>query len=355
MGGQSGTGKEILSSALPVLEGLSKSSGPAIGGYSTKFRVKNVPPSPVPAGIEIKCTIGGNECTNLQVLDNGNEIQCVVPAGGGSEAHAVVTVAGQSSTNAVFFAYDTPVVDRVEPETSAIAGGTTITVYGSNFGPYDGVTRRDGSVENLSILIGTDTGTIPCKKIERVGADDPQLADSQVICVTDANERSACRSVVASLAEQESTPKDILSFRDEPLIPREVDGTTIMDYLHDKESLLVVCESKEGCYGSDLEAAFQCTDPDLKIGVVYEDDLRQTMMAHFPTIKKQNGVLFIHGFDHVNANAEEGKIESAFSVFESSNEEDSESDIENWVREKLRHISSEKARREAESNQDSNT
>jgi len=339
LGGQTGTGKEILSSDLPVVKRLlTNGHGPGIGGNKITMEVENVPFSPVPAGIEIKVTIGGNECTNLKVSTvretekDFNQIECIAPPGGGSQNHVVVTVAGQSSVDPVFHAYYAPTVTRVEPETSAISGGTHVTVFGSNFGPYDGVKRQDGSVEELNILIGTDTGTVPCKEIIRLGEDDPHIADSQVVCITDANERSACRSVVASLSEQTSTPKDILSFRDEPLVVQEADVTLFADFRvsgFKDRVLLVLCPTgEEGCYASELLASFQCTDPQLQIFVVYDRDLLNLVESEINTCKNQNDVMLIYGPNYMH--------------LDSSNREDgdTESDIENWVRKSLKHPNS---------------
>ena len=85
--------------------------------------------------------------TSPTTLDAG------VPAGGpGSVDVTVTTPQGASAiSTADLYAYGLPTVASVTPDTATIAGGTAVTINGSNFVP--GVTVSFGSVPGTNVSV----------------------------------------------------------------------------------------------------------------------------------------------------------------------------------------------------------
>ncbi len=78
-------------------------------------------------------------------------VVCLQPAGPGGIA-TVTVVTGTQSSNSSSFTYDAPVVSSISPAVAPAAGGSTITIMGSNFGPLGGP---------VTVTIGTKTCTNP--------------------------------------------------------------------------------------------------------------------------------------------------------------------------------------------------
>jgi len=141
-------------------------------------------------------------------VDGG--IQCRSPGGGGSGI-VVVSVSGLASRDMFIFNYDAPIVTSIVPPNGLTEGGTRLTVFGSNFGPYNGVEVHSGSkmkVQKLAVSIGD----APCTVVERTGKDDPKTADSQLICVTPKGVGS-CANVAVSSGTKTSEGAFLYSFR----------------------------------------------------------------------------------------------------------------------------------------------
>lgn len=84
-------------------------------------------------GLSGTVSIGGQ---NAPVTSGGyshNTITCTLPEGQGANLPVVVTSAGRASNSAAF-SYDPPAITGISPATGPTAGGTLITLTGSNFG-----------------------------------------------------------------------------------------------------------------------------------------------------------------------------------------------------------------------------
>lgn len=109
--------------AAPTVADVSPAGGPIAGG--TSITVSGT-------GFEgASVTVGGNACLNVVVAIDGLSLTCDTPAGSGS-AEVVVTTAGGPSDPGTFTYYGVPTVSDVTPTAGPLAGGTTITMTGTN-------------------------------------------------------------------------------------------------------------------------------------------------------------------------------------------------------------------------------
>ncbi len=108
---------------------------------------------------------GDTPAASYIVLDDG-EILAVTPAGTGSVAVSVVT-GGNTLTAAEFFTYipdggpgdgegETPVVLSIDPNQGPEAGGTEVTISGSNFTGVDSVTFDGNDATSFTVVSDTE-------------------------------------------------------------------------------------------------------------------------------------------------------------------------------------------------------
>lgn len=110
----------------PVISGISPSSGPISGGTVVTLTGTHF------AGAT-KVRFNMSEATNLNVVSD-NQVICTTPPQTGT---AVVTLLNNAGSNHVEFTYTggggpAPVINSVSPTSGTNAGGTTVTINGSN-------------------------------------------------------------------------------------------------------------------------------------------------------------------------------------------------------------------------------
>ena len=162
-----GTGVVTLNAnvAVPTVTGLSPSSGPAAGGTLVTIT------GPVFTGATL-VDFGTTAATNLTVV-NDTEITADSPAGTGVVDVTVTTPGGTSATSTAdqFTYVAAPTVTALSPTSGPAAGGSLVTITGTNFtGP---------SVVDFGTNAGTDLTVISSTKIT---ADSP--AGSGLVDVT---------------------------------------------------------------------------------------------------------------------------------------------------------------------------
>lgn len=134
------------SGAAPSIGGISPTSGPVSGGTQITITGTNFV-----SGATVR--VGGRAATAIAFV-SPSQLRATTPAGAatGSTSVQVVNPSGQSATRGNGFWYTgsattptgaTPKIDSVTPNSGPLAGGTTITVAGSNF--VSGATVRIGS------------------------------------------------------------------------------------------------------------------------------------------------------------------------------------------------------------------
>ena len=91
-------------------------------------------------------TFGGTAATSVVVV-NGTTITAATPPGSAGAVTVTVIVSGQSGSLTNGFTYVVmPTVSSVSPNSGPGAGGTAVTITGTNFaGRSDGDVWRDGS------------------------------------------------------------------------------------------------------------------------------------------------------------------------------------------------------------------
>jgi len=106
-------------------------------------------------------TIGGVEATTFTVV-NATMITCITPARiGAGGVGIIVTTAGGQSKQFSFFNYITPpVITSLSPSTGSIAGGTIVTITGTNFTGATSVTINGQAATPIKVV---DNTTITCK------------------------------------------------------------------------------------------------------------------------------------------------------------------------------------------------
>ena len=129
-----GSGKWIMqlvafrtpSGTTPTVTSVSPNSGSTAGGTAVTITGTNFA-----AGATV--TFGGTAATNVVVV-SGTSITATTPAGTAGPVTVTVTVSGQSGSLASGFTYvATPTVTSVSPNTGTTAGGTSVTITGTNF------------------------------------------------------------------------------------------------------------------------------------------------------------------------------------------------------------------------------
>lgn len=170
--------------AAPTLVGISPSSGPVGGGTQISLTGTNFL-----AGATV--SVGGSPCLNVSVL-NDTTITCDTPAGTSGDVGVTVTTPGGTTSPQTFTYQDLPTVTAVAPASGPVAGGTEITITGTNF---DGVT-------------GVTVGGAPCTSIV---IDGP----TSLRCVTPAR-TSGERDVVVTNADGPAPTPGTYTYLDPP-------------------------------------------------------------------------------------------------------------------------------------------
>ncbi len=137
----------------PTVASVSPSSGSSAGGTTLTLTGTNFL-----AGATV--TVGGSACTAVAIVSS-TSITCTSPAHAAGAVNVVVTsTEGQTGTGTNAYTYEgTPTLSLVTPNTGSLAGGTSITVSGTNFLSATGVTI--GGVACTSLKI-TNAASLSC-------------------------------------------------------------------------------------------------------------------------------------------------------------------------------------------------
>jgi hypothetical protein len=141
--------------AVPAVSSVSPNGGPTGGGTAVTITGANFA-----AGASV--TFGNTAATNVNVT-NSTTITAITPAGSAGAVTVTVAVNGQSGSLANGFTYTTaPVVSSVSPNNGPIAGGTGVTITGTNFTAGATVTFGGTAATNVVVVNSTSiTATTP--------------------------------------------------------------------------------------------------------------------------------------------------------------------------------------------------
>ncbi len=152
----SGTGTGLFTYvAAPTVTGISPSSGPATGGTSVTITGTNLTGA-------TSVTIGGASATSVSVV-NSTTITATTPSGTpGARDVAVTTVGGTGTGTGLFTYIAAPTVTGITPSSGPTAGGTNVTITGTNLTGATGVTIGGASATSVSVVNSTTiTATTP--------------------------------------------------------------------------------------------------------------------------------------------------------------------------------------------------
>ena len=140
---------------VPTVSSVSPNGGTTAGGTAVTITGTNFA-----SGATV--TFGSGAATNVVVV-NGTTITATTPAGSAGAVTVTVTVGGQSGSLASGFTYVAPpTVSSVSPNSGTTAGGTAVTITGTNFASGATVTFGSASATNVVVVSGTTiTATTP--------------------------------------------------------------------------------------------------------------------------------------------------------------------------------------------------
>ena len=134
--------------APPTVSSVSPNSGSTLGGTAVTITGTNFA-----AGAT--ATFGGTAATNVVVV-NSTSITATTPAGSAGAVTVVVTVNGQNGTLTNGYTYVVvPTVTSVSPNNGSTAGGTAVTITGTNFAA--GATATFGGTAATNVVVVNST------------------------------------------------------------------------------------------------------------------------------------------------------------------------------------------------------
>ncbi len=145
----------VVSGAVPTVTSVSPNSGSTAGGTAVTITGTNFA-----TGSTV--TFGGTAATNVVVV-SGTMITATTPAHAAGAVTVTVTVNGQSGSLISAFTYVAPpTVTSVSPNNGSTAGGTAVTITGTNFASGATVTFGGTAATNVVVVSGTMiTATTP--------------------------------------------------------------------------------------------------------------------------------------------------------------------------------------------------
>ena len=147
----------------PTVTGVSPSSGSTGGGTSVTITGTNFAPgATVTFGAGRQGGDGNASATNVVVVSS-TQITCITPAGNAGAVDVAVTVNGETGTLTSGFTYVViPTVSSVSPNNGPVAGGTAVTITGTNFASGATVTFGTAAATNVVVVSSTSiTATSP--------------------------------------------------------------------------------------------------------------------------------------------------------------------------------------------------
>ncbi len=154
--GGTGTGTGLFTYiASPTVTGISPTGGPIAGGTSVTITGTNLTGA-------TSVTIGGSAATSVTVV-NSTTITATTPSGTAGAKDVVVTTPGGTGTGTSLYTYyATPTVSGISPSSGSTAGGTSVTITGTNLGGATSVTIGGAAATGVTVVNATTiTATTP--------------------------------------------------------------------------------------------------------------------------------------------------------------------------------------------------
>ncbi|OYV03817.1 MAG: hypothetical protein CFE26_20170, partial [Verrucomicrobiales bacterium VVV1] len=142
----------------PTVTGVSPSSGSTLGGTSVTITGTNLTGATA-------VTFGGALALGITVV-NSTTITATTPPGTAGSASVIVTTGGVSNAANSLYTYVTPAptVTSVSPSSGTTAGGTSVTITGTNFSGATAVTFGGNLATGVTVVNATTiTATTPAR------------------------------------------------------------------------------------------------------------------------------------------------------------------------------------------------
>jgi hypothetical protein len=170
--------------APPVVTAVSPASGPAAGGTNVTITGTNLTGA---TGV----SFGATAATNVVVNGAGTQVTATSPTGTGTVDVTVTTAAGgQSATSAAddFTYIPAPVVSSISPASGPAAGGTNVTITGTNLTGATAVDFGTGNAATNVVVNGAGT-QVTATSPTGTGTPDVQVTTPGGQSATSANDK----------------------------------------------------------------------------------------------------------------------------------------------------------------------
>ena len=147
--GGSGTGTALYTyvTPAPTVTSIGPTSGTTAGGTTVTITGTNLTGTTA-------VTFGGVPATSFTVVD-ANTIVAVVPAHAAGAVDVVITTPGGSATTTYTYVTPAPTLATVDPTSGTTAGGTTVTITGTNFTGTTAVTFGGVPAASFTVVNAT--------------------------------------------------------------------------------------------------------------------------------------------------------------------------------------------------------
>ncbi len=196
----------------PTVLGVTPNTGPTAGGT-----VINISGANFAAGATV--TVGGVAASNVTLVSSAS-LQATTGARAAGQADVTVMVDGRSGTLASAFTYVSlapPTITSISPSSGSTAGGTTVTLTGTNFAAGATVTVGGVAATGVTVLSATSLRAVTgahaagaADVVVAVGAQSATLARGFTYVVPGPN----LPPVIASLKVQSTQPNAPPDFAD---------------------------------------------------------------------------------------------------------------------------------------------
>jgi len=207
----------------PTVISIAPTSGPTAGGTAVAISGANFS-----AGAAV--TIGGVAATTVTFVSS-TSIQATTGAHAAGAADVTVTVDGRSSTLASAFTYVTlppPTISAISPSSGSTAGGTTVTLTGTNFASGATVSIGGVAATGVTVLSATSLRAVTGPRaagvadvVVAVGSQSATLARAFTYSVSAPNPPPVITALVAQ-STRTSVPSNFADLGEEIVVTATV-------------------------------------------------------------------------------------------------------------------------------------
>jgi len=150
--------------AVPTITGISPSAGPLVGGTSVTITGANF------VNGSTGVTFGGTTATDINV-DSSTRIIAALPSGtAGAQDVVIITPSGSATLSHAFTFCASPTITGISPASGTTAGGTVVTITGTNF--YSPATVTIGGFASSLFVVDNATQIKAVTPAGTAGAQD---------------------------------------------------------------------------------------------------------------------------------------------------------------------------------------